>query len=81
MIMVDVRTGGEYRSGHIPGSINVSIADIDRIEEFIPDKQSRITVYCQSGVRSRFAHRRLKELGYSNAGNLGSMRNWDEALA
>ena len=72
-LLVDVRTAGEYASGHLPSAINIPL---DEIEVSLPrhekDKNQVILLHCQSGTRSGVAKRRLNALGYANAFNLGS---------
>lgn len=51
-IIVDVRSGGEYRSGHIPGSRNYPLEGIrDRIQDLKKAGKPVITV-CRSGMAS-----------------------------
>lgn len=55
-LILDVRTAGEYASGHIPGAINVANEDIKDIEPAqLPEKNQVIYVYCRSGNRSKQA--------------------------
>jgi phage shock protein E len=72
-LLIDVRTAGEYDSGHLPSAINIPL---DEIEVSLPrhekDKNQVILLHCQSGTRSGVAKRRLNRLGYANAFNLGS---------
>ncbi len=72
-LIVDVRTPGEYNSGHIPGAINFPV---DGIEITLPasakDKSQPILLHCQMGPRSAVAKKKLNALGYVNAYNLGS---------
>lgn len=72
-VLLDVRTYQEYRSGHIPGSQNVPLQVIDRVEETVENKDTPLYVYCQSGARSRQAIRILKQMGYSNVNNIGGI--------
>ncbi len=71
IILLDVRTPGEYRKGKIEGSINVPVDTInDQISTVIPDKNKIIYVYCLSGSRSEIAVEMLQKLGYVNAFNM-----------
>jgi rhodanese-related sulfurtransferase len=73
-VIIDVRTGGEYRHSHVESSINVPLHDIrNRIGEVVRDKNTVILLYCRSGNRSFTAKRILKKLGYKNVYNLGSL--------
>lgn len=72
-LVIDVRTPGEFRSGHLPGAINLPL---DQIETSLPprvkDKGHPLLLHCQSGMRSGVATRKLNAMGYANAFNLGS---------
>lgn len=49
--LVDVRTQGEYRGGHVPGAVNIPLDELDRrIGEIPQDKP--VIVICASGSRS-----------------------------
>lgn len=79
-VLLDVRTAGEYRSGHIPGSINLSVDNIDRATKVIPDKSKEIFVYCLSGARSSQAANFLKRSGYENVNNIGGLNRYKGQL-
>jgi len=72
-VLLDVRTPEEYRSGHIPGSKNVSLQTIDRVGSVAENKDTALYVYCQSGARSRQAAGMLKQMGYTNVHNIGGI--------
>ena len=79
-ILVDVRTKEEYDSNHIDGA---SLLTLDTINEesaskVIDNKNSVIIVYCKSGNRSSQALTILKNLGYTEVYDLGSINNWEE---
>jgi phage shock protein E len=68
-IIVDVRTPTEYMIGNYPGSVNIPINSIkthQHIEDQIPDKKSKILIYCNTGQRARYASELLKKKGYEN---------------
>ena len=62
-MLVDVRTPEEYRDGHIPGSINVPLQQIEDIDLEVSDMSTPLFVYCRSGARSRQATAMLQEMG------------------
>lgn len=70
-VLVDVRTPEEYRSGHIPGAVNIDWYAEDFTERWadIPT-ESKVFVYCKAGGRSARAAQRLTELGYENVVDL-----------
>ena len=73
---MDVRTREEYADGRIPGSINLSLQQIDKIKKVAPDKKRSIYVYCLSGARSRQAKRYLERIGYLNVVDLGGFAGY-----
>ena len=76
-ILIDVRTAQEYAEGNLEGSINLTVDTISiNIEKLVPDKNATIVVYCRSGNRSSQAATKLKDLGYTNVYDLGSINNW-----
>ena len=65
--LVDVRTEGEFKRGHIKNSMHIpQNAVSDTLEQRIPDKKSKIYVYCLSGSRSVFAVSDMVKMGYTN---------------
>lgn len=75
-VLLDVRTSGEYREGHIPGSKNLDVSSIRRAGSVIRDKQTPLFVYCYSGSRSAQATSVLKSMGYTNVNNIGGISGW-----
>ena len=78
--IVDVREADEYAQGHIPGAVNVPLNNLGGITKAAPDKTDPLYVYCQSGVRSSRACKRLKSMGYSNAVNIGGISAYHGAV-
>ena len=74
--LVDVRTPGEYAGGHIPGAVNVPLLQIGAIASEVPDKSTPLSVYCMSGARSQQAAGGLKQMGYTDARNIGGIGSW-----
>ena len=72
-ILVDVRTPQEYREGHIPGSKNVPLQQLDKISALTDNKEVAMFVYCYSGGRSRQATAMLQRMGYANVQNIGGI--------
>lgn len=72
-VVVDVRSQGEFASGHLPKAINIPV---DEIENALPRRFANrgqvLLLHCQSGMRSGMAKRKLRALGYADAFNLGS---------
>jgi rhodanese-related sulfurtransferase len=72
-VLLDVRSPQEYREGHIPGSQNVPLQQLDKVEEVTENKDTVLYVYCRSGARSRQAVSLLKHMGYTNVHNIGGI--------
>lgn len=71
--LLDVRTPGEYRAGHISKAQNVPL---DKIENYKNKKEQKIYVICQSGMRSKKAARILQKKGYDVVNVRGGMNQW-----
>jgi phage shock protein E len=72
-IILDVRSKGEYTTGHIPGSLNIAVETLSGNLGLLKDKHKTIITCCASGVRSGIAKNLLKAKGYTNVINGG---NW-----
>ncbi len=72
-ILLDVRTPEEYRGGHVPGSRNLPLQQIEKITSVAEKKETPLFVYCQSGARSRQAVSLLQRMGYENVNDIGGM--------
>ena len=72
-VLLDVRTPQEYREGHIPGSKNVPLQQLDKIITVVENKDTVLYVYCHSGARSRQAISYLQHMGYTNVNNIGGI--------
>lgn len=78
VIILDVRTKSEFRSGYIQGAVNYDINSRD-FEDNISrlDKGKKILVYCLSGGRSATAANILASKGFSEVYNLsGGINVW-----
>jgi rhodanese-related sulfurtransferase len=65
--ILDVRSKMEYNLGHYPEAIHIPTQDLaDQVQSIIPNKKSRILVYCNTGQRSRYATDLLRAKGYTN---------------
>ena len=72
-VLLDVRTPQEYQEGHIPGSKNLPLQTIDKVDSIVENKDTVLYVYCHSGARSRQAASLLQYMGYSNVTNIGGI--------
>lgn len=76
-IILDVRTPGEYKQGHIKGSINAPLNELSKHISKIKKDKAIITC-CVSGMRSASAKSILKSNGFSevyNGGGWSSLQN------
>lgn len=62
-IIVDVRTPGEYRSGHIKGSLNIPLDEIRKKTNELKAKKKVVITCCRSGNRSGMAKSILQSAG------------------
>lgn len=72
-VLLDVRTVDEYRQGHIEGSLNIPLQNIQTVKNTISDLDKPIYVHCLSGARSAQAASALKSMGYTNVTNIGGI--------
>lgn len=74
-LILDVRSPGEFASGHIPGALNVPHTQLrERMGEVRLAAAGRpIRVHCASGMRSYLAHRMLVAEGFDSANLSGGM--------
>lgn len=74
-VIVDVRTAGEFASGHFPGAINIPH---DRIVEGLTASSvppsTPLVLYCRSGNRSGTAEATLRSAGFSQLQNGGDLQ-------
>lgn len=75
-IIIDVRTKGEYSSGHIKGSVNIPLNELGNHLSKIKAGKPVITC-CASGMRSGAAAKLLKSKGFEcyNGGSWISLNN------
>jgi phage shock protein E len=73
-LVIDVRSPEEFRSGKVPGAINLPLGEVrEKISARVKDKNQPLLVHCLSGGRSAIAKQQLKAMGYTNVFNLGSL--------
>lgn len=71
--VIDVRSPGEFSSGHLDLAINIPLDEIEtELPKRVNDKNQVLLLHCASGMRSGMAKSKLQGLGYTNAFNLGS---------
>ncbi|MBP7184719.1 MAG: rhodanese-like domain-containing protein [Saprospiraceae bacterium] len=63
--LVDVRTASEFASGHVTGSTNIPLQELNQNLSKLKNKK-HIIVFCRSGNRSKMAKGLLKSKGFNN---------------
>ena len=75
VVVLDVRTPGEFQSGHIQGAINVDYEGLNFEGEVNKlDKAKTYAVYCRSGRRSGLATEVMAKNGFT-------ADNWDSKMS
>lgn len=64
-VVLDVRGEGEWAAGHVPGALNIPLADLDQRLEEIP-RDRTVIVHCQTGARAAIAASLLRARGFSD---------------
>jgi phage shock protein E len=77
--IIDVRTPGEYKSGHIKGSVNIPLDTLKGNLSKI-NKSKPVITCCASGMRSGSAKSLLQSSGYTEVYNGGSWMSLESKL-
>ena len=79
-IIIDVRSEGEFYSGHIENSLNIPLSELSsKIDQF-KDKNQPIITCCASGIRSAGAAKIFSAKGYTNVVNGGGWSSLDHKI-
>ena len=70
----------EFRSGYIPGAVNISLQELSQKMNKIP-KDKPVVIYCRSGNRSAHAAQALLQAGYTEVLDLGGIFEWSRAAS
>lgn len=79
-VVIDVRTVGEFQSGHIKGSKNIPLDTIFSKVDSIKNMKKPVIVCCRSGMRSGQAKSILEKSGIEVM-NGGGWESLDQQLA
>jgi len=79
-LILDVRTKGEYASGHINGSVNIPVEQLANNLNKLKDKKRIIITCCASGMRSASAKGILTSNGFSTVHNGGAWQSLNRKL-
>ena len=80
-VLVDVREDSEWTAGHAASAIHLGKGVIERdIETKVPNKETRLVLYCGGGFRSALAADALQQMGYADVISLdGGWRAYQES--
>ena len=70
-LIIDVRTKGEFSSGHIQNAVNIPLDQLSAQLDKLKDRKQPIITCCASGMRSASAKSILKAFGYEQVYNGG----------
>lgn len=81
IVLLDVREKEEIAQGYIEGAVFLSRGLLEmKAETLLPEKDVPVVVYCAAGVRSLFAAKTLKEMGYAQVLSMaGGFDGWKAA--
>ncbi len=74
MVIIDVRTLDEWENGHLEDAQRIEWQKIESIVDTVA-KDQQIYLYCRSGNRSGMATQLLKDAGYTDVINAGSLED------
>ena len=80
-VLIDVREDNEWAAGHAAGALHLGKGVIERdIETQIPDKNTRLVLYCGGGFRSALSAAALQKMGYADVISLdGGWRAYQQS--
>jgi Rhodanese-related sulfurtransferase len=74
-VIIDVRTPGEFASGHLEGAVNIDIQSPDFAAQVMElDKDGEYFIYCRSGNRSGQAISQMDKMGFTDMTNGGGVQ-------
>lgn len=80
-VILDVRTQEEFSEKHVTGAVNIDVLKADfkeKVEKL--DRNKTYKLYCRSGNRSGKALLLMKEMGFKDLENLGSLQQAAKTL-
>lgn len=77
-LLIDIREDNEWAAGHAAGAIHLGKGIIERdVEKTVPDRETKMVLYCGGGFRSALAADALQKMGYSDVISLdGGWKGW-----
>lgn len=74
VVLLDVRTPGEFAAGHVQGAINVPVGNTAGMVEVLGRKDRPVIVYCAVGARAGQAVSALRAQGFTRLINGGGFQ-------
>lgn len=76
-VIIDVRSPGEFQGGHVAGSTNIPLQEIEKNVDKIKKMNKPVVLCCASGMRSGQASNFLKSKGLEceNGGGWASVNS------
>ena len=71
--VIDVRSKGEYATGHYSGALNIPVDTLSGKLKSLGAPDTPLVVYCASGGRASQAAAQLKAAGFTNVTNAGGL--------
>lgn len=80
-VVIDVCEPEEFAKGHVIGSKNVPLGQLeDKLAQVVKNKSAQLVMVCQVGARSARAAATARKLGYENVQSLsGGLKAWQAA--
>ena len=81
VLIIDLRTAADYKTGHIKGAKSSPLADFAKdVVNYSSYKDKPVLIYCNSGNTATRAVKLLKNTGFEKINNLeGGIAAWKEA--
>ena len=80
-IILDIRDAGLFAQGHIVGSLNIPLSEVERrISQLEKHKQNALIIVCGTGQKATSLANKLKKQGYDKVCVLsGGLNAWKSA--
>ena len=80
-IVIDVCEPDEFARGHVIGSKNLPLGQLeDKLAQLVKSKSAQVVMVCQVGARSARAAATARKLGFENVKSLaGGLKAWQAA--
>ncbi|MGI2261079.1 rhodanese-like domain-containing protein [Shewanella sp. GXUN23E] len=79
--IIDVRGEAEFAMAHYPGACNIPLDQLADWARQITDKSTPRIFYCGKGIRAQMAINLLREQGFTQLANGGSLEQLKATLA